>query len=136
MINLKENLSDQNFTVLPDGNRRNDWWQTIKIILQPVDILEATQKRYGDIFTSRFASFPTQILISNPQAIQALFTADSNLFDSGLGNYIIQPLVGANSLILLDGERHLQQRKLLSTAQTSAPGYSICPTHREVYVCG
>ncbi|BDI15641.1 cytochrome P450 [Nostoc cf. commune SO-36] len=113
MISLKENLSDQNVNKLPDGNRRNDWLQTIKVILQPIEMLEETQQRYGDIFTSRFASFPTQILISNPQAIQALFTADSQLFDSGSGNQIVQPLVGANSVILLDGDRHLQQRKLL-----------------------
>ncbi|MFN6483336.1 MULTISPECIES: cytochrome P450 [unclassified Nostoc] len=113
MITLKENLSEQNVTKLPDGNRRYNWWRTIKVILQPIEILEETQRRYGDIFTSKFASFPTQILISNPQAIQALFTADSQLFDSGSGNEIIQPLVGANSVILLDGDRHLQQRKLL-----------------------
>jgi cytochrome P450 len=113
MITLKENLSDQNIPKLPNGDRRNNWWRTIRAIVLPISTLEATQQRYGDIFISKFANFPTQIVISNPQAIQALFTADSQLFDSGSGNNIIQPLVGANSLILLDGDRHLQQRKLL-----------------------
>lgn len=113
MISLQENSTNQTVTKLPDGSRQFKWLQTIRVILQPIETLEEIEQRYGDIFTSDLGFFPPQIIISNPQAIQELFTADSQLFESGSGNQIIQPLVGANSLILLDGDRHLQQRKLL-----------------------
>ncbi|QLE58441.1 cytochrome P450 [Nostoc sp. TCL26-01] len=113
MVTFQENSANQIVTKLPDGDKKASWLQTIRAILNPVDTLEETQQRYGDIYTAKFASFPTQVVISNPQAIQELFTADAQLFDSGAGNYVVQPLVGANSLILLDGDRHLQQRKLL-----------------------
>ncbi|MBD2343292.1 cytochrome P450 [Anabaena subtropica] len=113
MITLPENSSNQTVTKLPDGTPKFKWLQTIRIVLQPIDTLEQTEQRYGDIFTSDLGFFPPQVVISNPQAIQELFMADAQLFDSGSGNYLIQPLVGANSLILLDGDRHLQQRKLL-----------------------
>lgn len=113
MITLQENSANEAAIKLPDGSSSFKWLQIIKVILRPIETLEEIEQRYGDIFTSDLGAFPTQIIISNPQAIQELFTADAQLFESGSGNFIIQPLVGANSLILLDGDRHLQQRKLL-----------------------
>lgn len=113
MITLQESFANEAVIKLPDGSTNFKWLQIVKLILQPIKTLEETERRYGDIFTSDLGVFPTQIVISNPQAIQELFTADSQLFESGSGNYVLQPLVGANSLILLDGDRHLQQRKLL-----------------------
>ncbi|MEJ1933075.1 cytochrome P450 [Nostoc sp. NIES-2111] len=113
MITLQENSANEAAIKLPDGSSSFKWLQIIKVILRPIETLEEVEQRYGDIFTSDLGAFPTQIIISNPQAIQELFTADAQLFESGSGNFIIQPLVGANSLILLDGDRHLQQRKLL-----------------------
>ncbi|BAT53018.1 cytochrome P450 [Nostoc sp. NIES-3756] len=113
MITLQNNSANEAAIKLPDGSSRFKWLQILKVILRPIETLEEIEQRYGDIFTSDLGVFPTQIIISNPQAIQELFTADAQLFDSGSGNFIIQPLVGTNSLILLDGDRHLQQRKLL-----------------------
>ncbi|HEY9802589.1 MAG TPA: cytochrome P450 [Leptolyngbyaceae cyanobacterium] len=113
MITLQESFANEAVIKLPDGSSNFKWLQMLKVILRPIESLEETERRYGDIFTSDLGAFPTQIVISNPQAIQELFTADSQLFESGSGNYVVQPLVGANSLILLDGDRHLQQRKLL-----------------------
>ncbi|MBD2504445.1 cytochrome P450 [Anabaena azotica] len=113
MITLQESFANEAVIKLPGGSSNFKWLQMLKVILRPIESLEETERRYGDIFTSDLGVFPTQIVISNPQAIQELFTADSQLFESGSGNYVVQPLVGANSLILLDGDRHLQQRKLL-----------------------
>ncbi|HSF73064.1 MAG TPA: cytochrome P450 [Microcoleus sp.] len=96
-----------------DGPKDNRFVQTVGGILNPMYYLERNYKSYGDFFTSKFSNFPPQVIISNPQAIQEIFTADSKLFESGTGNQIALPLVGSNSLLLLDGDRHLQQRKLL-----------------------
>ncbi len=115
MTILTENSQSQNSTAskLPDGPKEGKFIQTVKGILNPLDYLEKKHQQYGDIFTSQFSNFPTQVIISNPQAIQEVFTADSKLFQSGRGNQIALPLVGSNSLLLLDGDRHLQHRKLL-----------------------
>jgi cytochrome P450 len=113
MIKVPENATNQNLLKLPVKPPIPRWLQTLRGLINPVYYLKKTQQEYGDIFISEFSSFPTQLVISNPQAIQEIFTADAQLFDSGEGNYVIQPLVGANSLILLDGDRHLRQRKLL-----------------------
>ena len=115
MTILTENSQSQNSTAskLPEGPKEGKFIQTVKGILNPLDYLEKKNQQYGDIFTSQFSNFPPQVIISNPQAIQEVFTADSKLFQSGRGNQIALPLVGSNSLLLLDGDRHLQQRKLL-----------------------
>ncbi|MBW4565274.1 MAG: cytochrome P450 [Mojavia pulchra JT2-VF2] len=113
MIKLKEITSQSNVAKLPNASQKPKWWYTSKVILRPIQTLESSQQKYGDIYYTEFNSFPPQVVISDPQAIQEIFTADPKQFESGAGNQIIQPLVGANSLILLDGDRHWQQRKLL-----------------------
>ncbi|BAY43580.1 cytochrome P450 family protein [Scytonema sp. HK-05] len=113
MIALKENSLQQTANKLPNRTREPGLLQTIWAIVRPLDYLETMQERYGDIFSTDIPGFRPQVIISNPQAIQEIFTADSKLFESGSGSEVIEPLLGSNSLILLDGERHMQQRKLL-----------------------
>ena len=98
---------------LLDGPKDPRFVQTVQGILNPLYALDSNYQRYGDIFLSQSSNFPSLVIVSNPQAIQEIFTADSKLFESGTVNHITLPLVGSNSLLLLDGDRHLQQRKLL-----------------------
>ncbi len=58
------------------------------------------------------AGLGSWVVIGNPQAIQELFSQDSK-FDIGRGNALAEPLLGSNSLMLMDGERHRRERKLL-----------------------
>ena len=110
-----ENTHSQNHATnkLLDGPKDARFVQTVRGILNPLYYLDSNYQRYGDIFLSQSSIFPPQVIISNPQAIQEIFTADAKLFKSGTVNHITLPLVGPNSLLLLDGPPHLQQRKLL-----------------------
>jgi unspecific monooxygenase len=82
-------------------------------IVQPLDFLERNSARYGDYFGVSLAKLPTFYFISQPQAIEQIFTAGSNQFDSGRTNSILRRTLGDNSLLLLDGERHKRHRQLL-----------------------
>ena len=114
MTTTQEKYLNEKVNKLPLGPRDNLWVQTIWAIVNPIDWLEVMQARYGDMFLAPpLAGFPAQVVISNPQAIQEIFAADSHQFISSSGNKTIQPIVGANSLLLQDGEQHLQKRKLL-----------------------
>jgi cytochrome P450 family 110 len=84
----------------------------LKLIFRPVDYLEDHSRQFGDIFAVGSEEYPF-VYVSHPKAIQDLFSTDSNLFESGRGNGVLGFLLGANSLILLDGELHQRQRKLL-----------------------
>jgi cytochrome P450 len=88
------------------------WWQLINWIADPLSFQERYSQKYGDIFTMRLSGIGTYVLIGNPQAIQEIFSQDSK-FDIGRGNGLAEPLVGRNSLMLLDGDRHRRERKLL-----------------------
>ena len=114
MMTTTPKFTTQNPNRTLQGPQEPIWYQTIWGITKAVSYFDTMQKRYGDIFiTPAFAGLPPQVIISNPQAIQQIFTADASLFKSGSGSQVMQPLVGDNSLLLMDGAGHMQQRKLL-----------------------
>ena len=76
-------------------------------------LLYACQDRYGDIFTIRVAYEGTWVMLADPEAIKQVFTGDPKVFHAGEGNEILAPLVGRNSLLVLDEKRHMGQRRLL-----------------------
>ncbi|MFB2980739.1 cytochrome P450 [Microseira sp. BLCC-F43] len=135
MVILKEKEPNTPVKKIPETSVPR-WRQTINGITRPMYYLEKTRQEYGDIYLVKFAGFPNQLVISDPQAIQQIFTADPKLFDSGSGNQITEPLVGPNSLILLDGDRHMQQRKVLMPPfhgeRMKAYGQAICEISQQV----
>ena len=87
--------------------------RTWKFVFSPLSTIEEGYSKYGDVFrTNTNSSFPF-IYFCNPKAIQQIFTADSDTFTSGGSNGVLQNLVGINSLLLQNGDRHQRQRKLL-----------------------
>jgi len=87
--------------------------RTFHWILRPLEVLENLTKRYGETFVVSKNTSPLVVYFSNPKAIQQIFTADPELFEIGSGNDILLPLLGEHSMILLDGDRHQRQRRLL-----------------------
>jgi unspecific monooxygenase len=76
--------------------------------------MESCAKRYGDIFTLRIGPvFTPQVFISNPQAIQEVFSTDPKQLDSGEEAGIKSALLGRQSMLSLAGEPHRRRRKLL-----------------------
>jgi cytochrome P450 family 110 len=82
-------------------------------IAKPLDYLDNCAKKYGNIFTVRFVGFEPLVFINHPQAIQQIFSTDAQKFDSGRSNYLVKALLGEKSILLLDGDRHKRERKLL-----------------------
>lgn len=135
MVTLKEKEPNTPVNKIPQTSVPR-WRQTINGIIDPIYYLEKTRQEYGDIYLAKFAGFPNQVVISAPQAIQQIFTADPKLFESGSGNQVVEPFVGPNSLILLDGDRHMQQRKILMPPfhgeRMKAYGQAICEISQQV----
>jgi unspecific monooxygenase len=98
---------------LPEGPKTQPFWQLVKWISNPFGFMDECAQTYGDTFTLRLGSLAPLVFLSDPKAIQEIFTADVNQFDAGCTNGIIQPIVGANSILLQDGARHQRQRRLL-----------------------
>jgi cytochrome P450 len=76
-------------------------------------MLYACQDRYGDMFTIRVAYEGTWVMLADPEAVKQVFIGDPKIFHAGEGNEILAPLLGRNSVLVLDEKRHMSQRKLL-----------------------
>jgi cytochrome P450 family 135 len=75
--------------------------------------LYACQDRYGDMFTLRIAYEGKWVMLADPEAVKQVFTGDPRVFHAGEGNQILAPVLGRNSLLVLDEKPHMSQRKLL-----------------------
>jgi cytochrome P450 len=98
---------------LPPGPRLPSAAQTLLWARRAQWLLDACQARYGDTFTLRIANEGTWVVTSDPQAIKQVFTGDPRLLHAGEANRILEPALGRNSLLLLDDDAHLRQRKLM-----------------------
>ncbi len=87
--------------------------RTLKWVFRPLEVLEERAKLYGETFVISKNTSPLVVYFTNPEAIQQIFTADPELFDTGSANDILLPLLGEHSLILLNGRSHQRQRRLL-----------------------
>jgi cytochrome P450 family 135 len=100
-------------TSLPPGPRLPVVVQTAAWIARPWEFMERCAARYGDTFTMRLAGERPWVMMSHPDAVKEVFTGPAELLHAGEGNRILLPLVGANSVLLLDEEPHREQRRLL-----------------------
>ncbi|MBE9046395.1 cytochrome P450 [Pleurocapsales cyanobacterium LEGE 10410] len=103
-------------TTIPTVKSTSGWRRTIRqidSILHPLTFMEKRTKKYGDFYQIVFKDSPPSAVISNPQAIEEIFTASPDKFEVGRGNKLLSFLVGDNSLLLLDGKAHKNRRRLL-----------------------
>jgi cytochrome P450 len=73
-------------------------------------------RRYGTRCTVRLPFQPPFVMLSDPADIKELFTAPADALHPGEGARVLEPIVGRNSVILLDEADHLEQRRLLLPA--------------------
>jgi len=76
-------------------------------------MLYGCQDRYGDMFTLRIAYEGKWVMLADPEAVKQVFTGDPKVFHAGEGNKILTPVLGRNSVLVLDEKPHMSQRRLL-----------------------
>lgn len=99
--------------ILPDGPRVVPYLHSITWWGRSLDFFDHCAQRYGGIFTLQVVGSHSFVVVSDPQAIKKIFTAPVGTFESGRANQFLRPFLGNNSLLLLDGNKHQQQRRLL-----------------------
>jgi cytochrome P450 len=103
-------------SALPAGPRYPALIQGIGSWTRPIAYLERCRAKYGRRFTILFPGTPPFVAISDPAEIKEVFSAPPDVLHPGEGARVLEPIVGPNSVILLDGEAHMRQRKLLLPA--------------------
>jgi hypothetical protein len=100
----------------PPGPRWPVAAQTLAWWARPIPFFERCRARYGGRFTIRLVNVPPFAHITDPDEIKQVFTAPPEVLHPGEGSRILEPIVGSNSVILLDEQPHMEQRRLLLPA--------------------
>src|SRR5436190_6410825 len=98
----------------PPGSRLPALIQGWRYTRDPIGFFVRFQRRYGDMFTVSFPLFGRIVYLASPELVREVFTGDPAQFHAGEANAtVLEPTVGPYSILTLDEDQHLRQRKLL-----------------------
>jgi cytochrome P450 len=84
-------------------------------LVRPIAFMESCRRRFGEEFSVSFPGFERpMVMLSDPEAIRALYTAHEHGLPPGR-TITLLPVMGPNSVLLLEGREHLARRKLMLT---------------------
>jgi cytochrome P450 family 135 len=98
---------------LPPGPSLPPVAQTLQAIRNPGAFVAAARERHGDVFTLRLLGAPPFVVVCDPDAIRDVFTGPPHVMLAGRANASLAPLVGERSVLTLDGDAHLHERRRL-----------------------
>jgi cytochrome P450 len=99
---------------LPPGSRAPAFLQGLRYMRDPLGFLANHRERYGDVFTVHFPLFGRIVYVASPELVKEVFTGSPAVFHAGEANAtLLEPALGPSSVLTLDDEPHLRQRKLL-----------------------
>jgi cytochrome P450 len=101
-------------TQFPPGPKVPSVVQMLRYARDPLGFLIGLQRRYGDVFTISFPYFGRAFYVASPELVKSLFTGSPSVFHAGEANAtVLEPALGPSSVLTLDDEPHMRQRKLL-----------------------
>jgi cytochrome P450 len=88
--------------------------QTVRFGIRPLGWNLTPRRELGDVWQVRLLSREEPIVVtSHPDHVESLFKAKPADAPSLTGESPLRPILGANSVLTLTGDRHLRERKLL-----------------------
>jgi cytochrome P450 family 135 len=85
----------------------------VRWLVRPIAFMESCRRRFGDQFSVSFPGFERpMVMLSDPELIRALYTAPQHGLPPGRTISLL-PVMGPNSVLLLEGKDHLARRKLM-----------------------
>jgi cytochrome P450 len=101
---------------LPPGPRALAAWQTFAWMARPGAFLRRVHDRFGDPVTIRtYWTEEPMVLFSHPDAVREVFHLDPAIAPAGQSWEFLRPFAGPHSILLLDGDEHLRERRLMAT---------------------
>src|SRR4051794_4752515 len=99
--------------VLPPGPSLPAPLLTLGWIARPLPLLERWRAQFGDTLTLSLPHETTWVMLTDPEDVETVFKGDPRLLHAGEANLILRPVLGDHSVLLLDDDQHLAQRKLM-----------------------
>jgi cytochrome P450 len=101
---------------LPPEPPQSPLLQTMAWIFRPLAFMARNRERIGSAFSVHFVGFERpMVLISDPAAVKALYTERRNGLPPGR-SFSLEPILGARSVLLLEGAEHIARRRLMLPA--------------------
>jgi cytochrome P450 family 135 len=101
---------------LPPGPSAPPAVQTVTWLFRPIEFMDRCRRRHGDAFSVKFVGFQTpMVMVSAPDAIAALYKSRESGLPPGR-TVALQPVMGPRSVLLLEGQEHIERRKLMVPA--------------------
>jgi cytochrome P450 len=98
---------------LPPG-RRSALLNALGFTRKPLAYPCAYHRRYGPVTSSRFPGIGPSVHIADPELAKQVFAGEASVFHAGEANAtVLEPTLGASSVLTLDEQPHMRQRKLL-----------------------
>ena len=98
--------------MLPPGPSAPAALQTYEWVARPTTLMRRAQARYGEPFTLRLAwSDAPMVFTSDPAEIKRAYATPE--LRAGASSTFLEPFAGPRSILVLDGEEHLKERKLM-----------------------
>jgi cytochrome P450 family 135 len=98
----------------PRGPRAPAAWQTLAWMARPAAFLRDAHERFGDPVTIRtYWTEEPMVLFSHPDAVREVFRLDPAIAPAGQSWEFLRPFAGEHSILLLDGEPHVRERRLM-----------------------
>ncbi|MEM1309296.1 MAG: cytochrome P450, partial [Cyanobacteria bacterium P01_H01_bin.153] len=108
----------------------------LRLILQPTQYMEDNVRRYGPTFKIGGETSPPLVYVGEPELVREIFSLNARQVSTGQRNGILKAMVGEHSILLLDGEPHRRQRRLLMPPfhgdRLRTYGQLICDITRQV----
>ena len=99
---------------LPPGPRFMSPLGAVRYVIDPLSSARSFVRRYGPIAKTYFPGFGLMVYVSDPELVKQVFGGDSSVLHAGeAGVTVLGPAVGPNSVLTLDEQPHMRQRKLL-----------------------
>jgi cytochrome P450 len=99
---------------LPPGPRAPAAWQTVAWMARPAAFMRGIHERFGDPVTIRmYWTEEPMVLFSHPDAVRDIFKLDPAIAPAGQSWEFLRPFAGEHSILLLDGDEHMRERRAM-----------------------
>ena len=90
--------------------------QVLRFNQRQIEFVFHARRKLGEVFRMSGVVAGEPVITSHPDHVRSLFTAKVPLVPSLTAESPLRPVVGGNSVLTAQGERHMRQRKLLLPA--------------------
>lgn len=99
---------------MPPSSRLPSALVTTRFLVRPVAAMHALQRELGDTFQFKLAGVTPTVMITRPEDVKTVFTAPHEDVPSVSSSSSLGILLGPNSVLILNGPKHLRERRLIS----------------------